>query len=81
MCGVYDTIEAAQEWYKYNLFNPAAVFELPDGGYSLAYIREQNWPPHETAREVERIAGYKMVSCHDPLLGVWRPYQGEELSE
>ena len=75
--GIQETIEAAQEFYTYSLFNPVAVFELPDGGYTLACIREQNWPPHETAQAVERLVGYKMVSYCDPVLGAWKPYEGQ----
>ena len=74
--GAYATIDDAQEWYRYDLFNPAAVFELPDnGGYTLAYLREQNYPPHDTAKRIQELVGYKMVSCCDPILGRWKPYK------
>jgi len=72
------SIEQAQRLYTYELFTPAAVFATPDGsGFVMAYIREQGYPPHETAREVEVIFGYKMVSCADSLLGVWKKYEAQ----
>jgi len=77
LCFPKRTIEEAQELYKYELLRPAAVFELPTGGFSLGYIREQNYPPHETARKLKELLGFKMVSCCDPLLGVWKSYQVE----
>ena len=73
--GSYETIEQAQEWYKYDLFNPAAIFELPSGGFVLGYIREQNCPPHQTALNIKKLTGYQMVSYCDPLLGVWSKYE------
>ena len=77
--GPQKTIEDAQAFYTYRLFNPAAVFELPDGkGYTLAYIHKQDWPPHQTAQRILDLVGYKMVSCCDPLFGIWKPYQFEE---
>lgn len=74
----HPTIEDAQKQYIYSLFNPAAVFELPGGGFVFAYIRDRDWPPHETAREVKRLVNYDMVSCCDPLMGIWKPYQAQE---
>jgi len=77
--GKQETIENAQEFYRYDLFNPAAVFELPEGGYVLAYIKEQSYPPHETAQNIEKLIDYKMISCCDPLLGIWKPYNKTEV--
>jgi hypothetical protein len=77
--GAQPTIERAQEFYTCALFNPAAVFELPDGeGYTLAYIREQDCPPRATAQRVMDLVGYKMVSYCNGLLGIWKPYLWEQ---
>ena len=75
--GPQETIEAAQEFYAYDLLDPAAIFELPnEGGFVLAYIRDLNFPPHETAKQVEHLIGYKMVS-YCTFSGIWHPYQKE----
>jgi hypothetical protein len=68
------TIEEAQADYEPALFNPAAVFETPDG-YVMGLLRDlSDWPPHKAAQALLDTTGYKMVSCCDPLLSVWKPY-------
>lgn len=67
------TIEAAQAMHDDELFNPAAVFETPDG-FVYGRIREMNTPPHETALGVKAAAGYTLVAYCDPLFSIWRRY-------
>lgn len=72
-CPPQKTIEEAQSFYEYGIFKPAAIFKK-GAGFHLAYIREMNTPPRETAQALEKF-GYKMVACADPLLGVWKPHK------
>lgn len=72
------TIEEAQALYRPDLFNPAAVFQTPDG-YVMGLLRDLNdWPPHKAAVGIEIATGYRMVSCCDPLMSIWQPYKPQE---
>lgn len=68
------TIEAAQAYHTYELFNCAAVFERADGMFVYGQIREMESPPYKTARLVQDTVGYRMVSYHGALIDVWRPF-------
>jgi len=67
-----DTIEQAQSEHEFMLFHPAAVFEK-DGKFVMAVLKEQNFPPHESAKHMKEL-GYTMVSVCDPILGIWSKY-------
>ena len=67
------TIEAAQAFHTYELFNCGAVFQTPEG-YVYGQIREMDSPPRKTAEAVQATVGYTMVSYHGALLDVWQAF-------
>ena len=68
------TIAAAEALHTEELFNPAAVFDTGEG-FVYGRLREMECPPHETARAIEKMNGYKMVTYCDPLLNTWHRYE------
>lgn len=72
------TKEEAQALYEYEIFNPATVFETPEGRYSMGLLRVNiSWTEQalaEIARSIQGAIGYKMVATCDPLLGIWKDY-------
>ena len=61
-------------------FRPAAVYETPDGKYVMGRLRPtaKEWPPHKAAQRIKELLGFVMVSTCDPLMGIWKDYQGLE---
>lgn len=68
------TIEAAQALHEDDLFNPAAIFETPEGRFVYGRIKETSIPPVETAEAIEKINGYRMVAYCTPLLNIWKTF-------
>lgn len=66
------TIESAAQLHGYDLFNPAAIFQVGDS-FVYGLIREMDSPPHKTAESM-RPLGYTLVAYHGPLINVWRSY-------
>jgi hypothetical protein len=79
----FDSRQEAEAAYKYDLFNPAAVFvkieKYTDDEpvrYYLAYIRDMSGKPWATAQALHEKTGYMMVSTSDPITGIFKPFYG-----
>ncbi len=72
------TVEAAQSFHEYELFNPGAVFDT-GAGFVYARIREMESPPRETARAILDATGYTLVAHHGALLPVWQEYKEQPI--
>lgn len=79
-----ETIEAAQALHQPGVlaFDPAAVFKTKEGKFIMVLLRRNgDWPPHDEAQNIERLTGNVMVSCCDPLFGIWKPYTPAVVTE
>jgi len=58
-------------------FEPAAIYQTPEGLYVMGFLRVQNWSMdfvREAAVKIEKLTGNKMVSYCEPLLGIWKDF-------
>lgn len=69
----YETEKEAQEAHVWKFFNPAAVFKTGTG-YVLGLMRNDEWPPHRAAKEIQNLTGFELVSVCSPLFEIWVPY-------
>lgn len=79
------TKEAAEALHQPGMFefDPAAVYRRePEGDFMMGLLKGsiKHWPPHEQANLINEWLGYVMVSCCDPLMGIWKEYQPEPVA-
>ncbi len=60
-------------------FDTAAVYRRePQGDYVMGLLQPiKAWPPHEEAQAMKERLGFVMVSCCEPIMGIWKEYQSK----